>query len=51
MPIVFDTLISLFERNGSCHALPAMLRGGYPAFQSHIRKVAQEERRHTIIST
>jgi hypothetical protein len=81
MRVIFDMLISLFERaylvahkpamsdtearrwnswddymrelcrrEDFLNALPLLLRGEDPAFQSHIRKIAQEERPGSIIS-
>jgi hypothetical protein len=81
MRVIFDMLISLFERaylvahkpamsdtearrwnswddymrewcrrEDFLNALPLLLRGEDPAFQSHIRRIAQEERPGSIIS-
>lgn len=38
------------RRDDFFNSLPGMLRGEDPAFQSHIRKIAQEERPQGIIS-
>jgi hypothetical protein len=44
-----DSMREWCRRDDFFNALPAMLRGEDPAFQSHIRKIAQEERPQGMI--
>ena len=44
-----DSMREWCRRDDFCNTLPAMLRGEDPAIQSHIRKIAQEERAQGMI--